>query len=288
MVEPVFGFASDDEANAFLDRTPEFGGHAGARRHRIVKFFLNVGREMQMKRLHARHHDPLKRWKLSELDYKAIDKLERLLDAYREDAGAHRQRGRALDHRSRQRQRRTRSRRSVTCWTSCPIRQGREAHGRLDRKIVLSAAIFSGRRRRRNSSLCDLFRRLKRESRHILTEDGGSTRPTGDRDVRHIIHALPIVLPCRRSRAGERRGGEGTTSATASRSTAKRKHPDRRRVGALQQRGGAVPGFVNDRTIVIFGSLAGMFTVSGAQEKRIDDRTQALAIDTIRLEDRRP
>ncbi|MFO1115305.1 MAG: hypothetical protein U1E28_06460 [Beijerinckiaceae bacterium] len=47
--------------------------------------------------------------------------------------------------------------------------------------------------------------------------------------------------------------------------------------------GAALFRLVNDRTIVIFGSPAGMFTVAGAQEKRIDDRTQALAIDTIRF-----
>jgi polyphosphate kinase len=76
VVEPVFGFATPEQADSFLDRVPEFEDMLARDGIRIVKYFLSVGREMQMKRLHARHHDPLKRWKLSELDYQAIDKWE--------------------------------------------------------------------------------------------------------------------------------------------------------------------------------------------------------------------
>ncbi len=76
VVEPVFGFATQEQAEAFLDRAPEFEDMLARDGIRIVKFFLDIGREMQMKRLHARHHDPLKRWKLSELDYQAIDKWD--------------------------------------------------------------------------------------------------------------------------------------------------------------------------------------------------------------------
>jgi len=43
---------------------------------RIVKFFLSIGREMQIARLHARWHDPVRRWKLSEIDFAAIDKWD--------------------------------------------------------------------------------------------------------------------------------------------------------------------------------------------------------------------
>jgi polyphosphate kinase 2 (PPK2 family) len=76
VVEPVFGFATQAQADEFLDRVPEFEDMLARDGIRIVKFFLSVGREMQMKRLYARHHDPLKRWKLSELDYQAIAKWE--------------------------------------------------------------------------------------------------------------------------------------------------------------------------------------------------------------------
>jgi polyphosphate kinase 2 len=76
VVEPVFGFATQAETEAFLGEAPRFEAMLARDGVRLVKFFLSIGREMQMKRLHARHHDPLKRWKLSELDYKAIDKWD--------------------------------------------------------------------------------------------------------------------------------------------------------------------------------------------------------------------
>ena len=94
VVEPVFGFATEEQAESFLDRVPEFEDMLARDGVLIIKIFLSIGREMQMKRLHARHHDPLKRWKLSELDYQAIDKwdafsaaIERML-ARSDHAGA--------------------------------------------------------------------------------------------------------------------------------------------------------------------------------------------------------
>ncbi|MBX3527698.1 MAG: polyphosphate kinase 2, partial [Rhodoblastus sp.] len=76
VVEPVFGFATPQQSEIFLDRVPEFEDMLARDGIRIVKYFLTIGREMQMKRLHARHHDPLKRWKLSGLDYQALDKWD--------------------------------------------------------------------------------------------------------------------------------------------------------------------------------------------------------------------
>jgi polyphosphate kinase 2 len=76
VVEPVFGFATPAEAQAFLAEAPRFEAMLARDGVRLIKFFLSIGREMQMKRLHSRHHDPLRRWKLSELDYKAIDRWD--------------------------------------------------------------------------------------------------------------------------------------------------------------------------------------------------------------------
>jgi polyphosphate kinase 2 (PPK2 family) len=47
----------------------------------LFKFWLSIGREMQMKRFHDRRHDPLKRWKLSPVDYEAIPKFEAYSEA---------------------------------------------------------------------------------------------------------------------------------------------------------------------------------------------------------------
>jgi polyphosphate kinase len=49
---------------------------------RVIKLFLTIGREMQMKRLHARYHDPLKRWKLSPIDFEASQKFDAFSDAF--------------------------------------------------------------------------------------------------------------------------------------------------------------------------------------------------------------
>jgi polyphosphate kinase 2 len=81
-VEPVFGFCTQAQSEAFLKEAPEFEAMLTRDGVRIIKVFLSIGREMQMKRLHARWHDPLKRWKLSDLDFKAIDKWEDYSVAY--------------------------------------------------------------------------------------------------------------------------------------------------------------------------------------------------------------
>lgn len=75
-VEPVFGFCTEQETEHFLSEVPEFESMLVRDGVRIVKFFLTIGREMQMKRLHERWHDPLHRWKISEIDSKAIEKWD--------------------------------------------------------------------------------------------------------------------------------------------------------------------------------------------------------------------
>ncbi|MFV0281506.1 MAG: polyphosphate kinase 2 [Rhodoblastus sp.] len=143
IVEPVFGFATDDQAKTFLHRVPDFEHMLARDGVRIVKFFLTIGREMQMKRLHARHHDPLKRWKLSELDYEAIDKwddfshaIERTL-ARSDSAAAPWVVVRAND------KRRTRLEIIRCLLAAAPYGDKDEKKiGDLDRKIVLSASDF--------------------------------------------------------------------------------------------------------------------------------------------------
>ena len=145
VVEPVFGFATEAQAQTFLDRVPEFEDMLARDGIRIVKIFLTIGREMQMKRLHARHHDPLKRWKLSGLDYQALDKwddfsraIERML-ARSDSAPAPWTVVRAND------KRRTRIEVIRALLDVTPY-EGKDAGtvGEIDRKIVLSAASFLG------------------------------------------------------------------------------------------------------------------------------------------------
>jgi len=75
-VERVMGFCSEAEAAKFLEEVPLF--EAGLVRDGIVliKLWLTVGREMQLKRFHSRRHHPLTRWKLTDVDILGLTKWE--------------------------------------------------------------------------------------------------------------------------------------------------------------------------------------------------------------------
>ena len=73
-VEPVMGFCSSDQHQAFLHETPRFEKMIVREGIHFFKFWLNVGQEMQLKRFHDRRHDPLKSWKISPIDLKAMAK----------------------------------------------------------------------------------------------------------------------------------------------------------------------------------------------------------------------
>lgn len=75
-VEPVMGFCTPEQRDEFLDEAPLFEGALVRSGIRLFKFWLTIGQEEQLKRLHARRHDPLKRWKLSPIDLKAIHKWD--------------------------------------------------------------------------------------------------------------------------------------------------------------------------------------------------------------------
>ncbi|MDJ1158022.1 polyphosphate kinase 2 [Chelatococcus sp. SYSU_G07232] len=81
-VERVMGFCSPDETEHFLHEAPVFEHMLVRDGIRLVKLFLTIGREMQMKRLHARYHNLLKRWKLSPIDFEAINRWDDYSRAY--------------------------------------------------------------------------------------------------------------------------------------------------------------------------------------------------------------
>jgi polyphosphate kinase 2 len=81
-VERVMGFATEEQADAFLREVPAFEGMLVRDGIRMIKIFLTIGREMQMMRLHARWHDPLKRWKLSPIDFEALPRFDAYSDAF--------------------------------------------------------------------------------------------------------------------------------------------------------------------------------------------------------------
>jgi polyphosphate kinase 2 len=71
-IEPVMGFATEREAAVFLDEAPRFESMLVNDGIKLFKFWLSIGREMQMRRFWERKQDPLKQWKLSPIDLEAI------------------------------------------------------------------------------------------------------------------------------------------------------------------------------------------------------------------------
>ena len=75
-VEPVMGFCKPEETDKFLEEVPHFEKLLVNDGIDLFKFWLAIGREMQLKRFHDRQHDPLKIWKLSPVDMKALEKFD--------------------------------------------------------------------------------------------------------------------------------------------------------------------------------------------------------------------
>jgi polyphosphate kinase 2 len=67
-VEPVMGFCTPEQHEAFLKDTPDFEKMIVEEGIHFFKFWLNIGRETQLKRFHDRRHSQLKHWKLSGID----------------------------------------------------------------------------------------------------------------------------------------------------------------------------------------------------------------------------
>src|SRR5690606_9378708 len=59
-VERVMGFCTEEQHAIFLREAPEFEGMLVRDGIRLFKFYLEIGREMQLVRFHERRHDPLK------------------------------------------------------------------------------------------------------------------------------------------------------------------------------------------------------------------------------------
>ncbi|WP_116652335.1 polyphosphate kinase 2 [Pelagibacterium sediminicola] len=84
VVEPVMGFCTPEQTRSFLREAPQFERMIAEEGIHVFKFWLEIGREMQLKRFHDRRHDPVKVWKLSPVDLRALD----LWDEYTEARNA--------------------------------------------------------------------------------------------------------------------------------------------------------------------------------------------------------
>ncbi len=71
-VEQVMGFCSKDEYETFMHAVPQFEAmlvHSG---FTLLKYYLDVGRKEQIRRLADRARNPLKQWKISPIDAVAV------------------------------------------------------------------------------------------------------------------------------------------------------------------------------------------------------------------------
>lgn len=74
VVEKVFGFCTDEERERFFRQVLPLERALVDDGIKLFKFWLNVGRAEQLRRFMDREKDPLKQWKLSQID---IDGLKR-------------------------------------------------------------------------------------------------------------------------------------------------------------------------------------------------------------------
>ncbi len=71
MVEPVFGFCSDEEYRNFMRGVVGFEKDLVRQGTILVKLYFSVTKEEQKRRFDRRRDDPLRQWKLSEIDVQA-------------------------------------------------------------------------------------------------------------------------------------------------------------------------------------------------------------------------
>jgi polyphosphate kinase 2 len=84
VVEKVFGFCTGPEREKFFRQLPEFEDMLVSEGIVFVKLWLNVGRAEQLRRFLAREKDPLKQWKLSQIDVDGLGKWDDYSAAIRE------------------------------------------------------------------------------------------------------------------------------------------------------------------------------------------------------------
>jgi polyphosphate kinase 2 len=75
-VEPVMGFCTQEQTDHFLEEVPHFERMIVNEGIHFFKFWLSIGREMQIKRFHKRRHNPLKMWKISPVDLEALHRWD--------------------------------------------------------------------------------------------------------------------------------------------------------------------------------------------------------------------
>ena len=84
IVEPVFGFCTPEQRAHFFRQQPYFEGVLVDEGIVFLKLWLSVDRAEQLKRMLDRESDPLKQWKLSQIDVDGLQKWDAYTQAIAE------------------------------------------------------------------------------------------------------------------------------------------------------------------------------------------------------------
>jgi len=76
IVEPVFGFCSDEQYEDFMIGCPGFEKDLVRQGTVLIKLYFSVTKEEQARRFNRRKSDALRQWKLSEIDVQAQDRWD--------------------------------------------------------------------------------------------------------------------------------------------------------------------------------------------------------------------
>ncbi len=76
MVEPVFGFCSDEEYKNFMRGVSGFEKDLVRQGTVLIKLYFSVTKSEQARRFNRRKNDPLRQWKLSEVDVQAQERWD--------------------------------------------------------------------------------------------------------------------------------------------------------------------------------------------------------------------
>src|SRR3954467_13155820 len=81
LVERVEGFATEDQWRRAYDEITDFERTLAAEGTIVVKFWLHISEDEQLRRFERRQGDPLKRWKITEDDWRNREKRPAYLAA---------------------------------------------------------------------------------------------------------------------------------------------------------------------------------------------------------------
>ncbi len=80
-VERVMGFSGANEYLEFMRQAPLLERMLVNEGTLLTKYWFSVTRQEQLRRFHSRKHDPLKHWKLSDIDLLSLDKWDEYTEA---------------------------------------------------------------------------------------------------------------------------------------------------------------------------------------------------------------